>query len=95
ILIISMCSVNLFLSCCNKLFPDENLTLQRKDYNGNELRTDGYYYYFTKTNTVVYFLYKNWIILCAHSYSGHDLNLVEVEMIGIYPEIKVVGEYFL
>jgi len=78
----------MFMSCCSKIFPDEKLSMQRMDYSGNELRTDGYYYYFTKNNTVVYFLYKNGIILCAHSYSSHDLNTVEVEMVKIYPEIR-------
>jgi len=76
------------LVSCSKLYPDEKLTLQRRDYTGNELRTDGYYYYFTQNNTVVHFLYKNGIILCAHSYSSHDLNVVESEMVKIYPEIK-------
>jgi hypothetical protein len=52
------------------------------------LRTDGYYYYFTQNNTVVYFLYKNGIILCAHNYSSHDLISVESEMVKIYPEIR-------
>jgi hypothetical protein len=83
VLIITMCGMNFLLSCCNKLFPDEKLTLQRRDYIGKELRTDGYYYYFTQNNTVVYFLYKNGIILCAHSYSSHDLNTIESEMVKI------------
>ncbi|MDR0682498.1 MAG: hypothetical protein LBG15_11725, partial [Dysgonamonadaceae bacterium] len=64
------------------------LSLQRTNYIGNEIRTDGYYYHFTINNTVVYFLYKNGIILCAHSYSGQDLNLIEEEMVRIYPEIR-------
>jgi hypothetical protein len=77
------------MSCCNTLFPDEKLSMQRVDYLGNEIRTDGYYYYFTKNNnTVVYFLYKNGIILCAHSYSTHNLNFVEAEMVKIYSEIR-------
>jgi len=78
----------MFMSCCNKLFPDEKLSIQRLDYNGNELRTDGYYYYFSLNNTVVYFLYKNGIILCAASYSSTDLNTVESEMIKVYPDYK-------
>ena len=76
----------MFIFSCRALF-DEKLTLPRRDYTGNELRTDGYYYYFTKNNTVVYFLYRNGIILCAHSYSTHDLNTVESEMIRLYPEV--------
>jgi len=89
ILFIFTINLGMFMSCCSKIFPDEKLTLQRMDYDGNELRPDGYYYYFTKNNnTVVYFLYKNGIILCAHSYSSQDLNIVEEEMVKIYPEIR-------
>lgn len=79
----------LLFQCCDKLFPDEKLLMDRKDYTGNELRTDGYYYYFTKSNnTVVYFLYRNGIIVCAHSYSTHDLNFVENEMVKAYSLIR-------
>ena len=78
----------MFMFSCNELCPDEKLTLQRQDYIGNELRTDGYYYYFTKDNTIVYFLYKNGIILCANSYSSNNLNTVEFEMVKLYPLLK-------
>ena len=89
ILFILTINLSMFMSCCSKIFPDEKLSMQRMDYNGSELRTDGYYYYFTKNNnTVVYFLYKNGIILCAHSYSSQDLNIVEKEMVKIYSEIR-------
>jgi len=88
ILFILTVSLSIFLSCCDLLFPDEKLSMQRRDYNGNELRIDGYYYYFTQNSTIVYFLYKNGIILCAHSYSSHDLNAIEIEMVKIYPEIR-------
>jgi hypothetical protein len=74
---------------CDKLFPDDKLTLERTNYTGNEIKTDGYYYRFTDSgNTIVYFLYKNGIILCAHSYSSHDLNMVEIEMVKLYSETR-------
>ena len=69
--------------------PDDKLTLQRKDYLGNELRTDGYYYRFRENgSTTVYFLYKNGIIKSASSYSSHDLDMVEKEMVKWYREIR-------
>ena len=89
-IIIYMLTCSCLLNSCSALFPDEKLRLQRMDYAGDELRTDGYYYYFTtNNNTVVYFfIQKNGIIVCAHSYSTHNLNFVENEMVKIYPEIR-------
>jgi len=50
----------MFFSCCNTLAPDENLTLQRTDYIGNELRIDGYYvHYFAKGKTDADFFFEN------------------------------------
>ena len=71
------------ISCCNVLFPDENLTIKRKDYTGNELRTDGYYYYFNESTnvTVIYFFYRNGVILLVDSYFGTDLGTIEKEIV--------------
>jgi hypothetical protein len=65
ILIISTCGLNLFLSCCSTLFPDEKLSMQRTDYRGNELKTGGYYFREDKTSSrvVIYFLYNNGVLL--------------------------------
>ena len=85
ILLIVLSVLSMFLSCCNKLFPDEKLTLQRRDYTGNELRTDGYYYYYTKNNsTAIYFLYRNGVILLAGVFSSYNLDNIEKEMIKYY-----------
>jgi hypothetical protein len=35
--------VNILMSCNSTLFPDENLTLQKTPYTGNQLCIDGYY----------------------------------------------------
>ena len=49
--------------------------------------------FFTQhNNTAVYFLYKNGIILCARSYSTHDLNVVEAEMAPLYPEVRKIKD---
>jgi hypothetical protein len=64
ILIISMCSMNFLMSCCSELFPDEQFTLERKPYIGNELRMDGYYeYFFSEWKSYGTFMYRNGIIL--------------------------------
>ena len=48
------------------LLKDDDLSLSRKEYTGNQLRIDGYYY-FNYTNEEdyvrVYFFYKNGMIL--------------------------------
>jgi hypothetical protein len=64
ILIISICGMNLFMFCCSTLFPDEKLSMQRMDYTGNELRTDGYYeHFFSEGKSYGTFLYRNGTIL--------------------------------
>ena len=71
------------ISCCNVLFPDENLTIKRRDYTGNELRTDGYFYYFQESTNLIYvrFLYRNAIILSVGGYAPPDLGDVEKRII--------------
>jgi hypothetical protein len=80
----------IFASGCDILYPDEELSLKRTDYTGNELRTDGYYYsYNYNGNTylvAIRFLYRNGIVYNAFvrdaNYDGSkDINEVEKEMI--------------
>ncbi|MDR1897735.1 MAG: hypothetical protein LBR10_13185 [Prevotellaceae bacterium] len=72
--------------CCDKLFPDEKLSLQRIDYKGNELQTNGYYYcYFAQTDvTAIYFLYRNGIIRYIGGYSRYNEDNREQEIIKYY-----------
>jgi len=86
ILYLLVCSLSLFLFRCDKLFPDEKLTLQRTNYYGNKLRLDGYYYcYYQETDiTVVYFLFRNGIIRCAGGYSRFNEDNREQEMVSYY-----------
>ena len=76
-------SLSIFMLGCDVLFPDEKLSLQREDYNGNELRIDGYYYWYNKENngTAVYFLFRNGVILLEGAFSSGDLNKIEIEMV--------------
>jgi hypothetical protein len=67
---------------CKKsgLFQDDELSLSRRDYTGNQLRIDGYYY-FNYTNEEdyvrIYFFSKNGIIL--YGFSGLLSELPELE----------------
>ena len=74
---------------CNKLFEDDELTLQREPYYGDAIRLDGYYYHLTTNNsTYAFFLYRNGVYLNAHGRSTTDLNVVEREMIKSYDKIR-------
>jgi hypothetical protein len=61
--------LSLVMPSCKKidLFQDDELTLSRQDYTGNQLRIDGYYYFEYINSSIDYvsilFLYKNGIIL--------------------------------
>jgi hypothetical protein len=48
---------------CDKLFPDDKLSLHQTPYTGSELRIDGYYYnYFEGWRINTHFFYANGII---------------------------------
>ena len=72
----------ILFSCCSTLFSDDELTLQRTDYTGNELRTDGYYYVFgPNNNTAIYFLYRNGVILTVGGFLTQNLDSIEKRII--------------
>jgi hypothetical protein len=73
--------LSIFYACCNKLFSDEKLTLPKINYDGNELRTDGYYYEMHDNLTTIYFLYRSGIILYAYSHRNKDLKEIESIML--------------
>jgi hypothetical protein len=77
----------ILVTCCNKLYPDEQLSTKRQDYNGDEIRIDGYYYYFISDNqysrAVIHFLYRNGLILST-VVLGYELTEIEKEMISYY-----------
>ena len=70
IILISLC---LFFTSCAKLeiLQDDELSLQRQDYTGNQLRVDGYYFSEYANGSIdyvrIYFFYKNGIILAGGS----------------------------
>ncbi len=64
----------LFLGGCDKWLKDEELTLAKESYNGNELRLDGYYYHSDTSDNHIfdsYFFYRNGVVICS---PGTPLN---------------------
>ncbi len=86
-LLIILCSM--VMTCCC-IFPDEDLSMTRVDYNGDQLRIDGYYYYQHENpmSTLVLFLYRNGAIISTRAYPSHDLKVVEKEMLSEYDKIR-------
>ena len=64
ILLIMASLITLSGNCDSIIGNDDKLSIKRENYNGNELRTDGYYYR-VENNYInsAYFFYKNGIIL--------------------------------
>ena len=65
ILLIMASIITLSGNCDSIIGEDDELSIKRRDYTGNELRIDGYYYrigYKKEINSVIFF-YKNGIIL--------------------------------
>jgi hypothetical protein len=82
-------NLSMVMVCCNKLFPDEELSIKRVDYNGKQLRIDGYYYYLHNDpiSTRVLFLYRKGILLTS-GYLSQNLSIVEKEMVNDYEKIR-------
>ena len=81
--VLKLISLCLFFTSCAKLgiLQDDELSLQRQDYTGNQLRVDGYYFSEYANGSIeyvsVYFLYRNAIIL--YGFSGLLSELPELE----------------
>ncbi|MDR2909923.1 MAG: hypothetical protein LBV47_00945 [Bacteroidales bacterium] len=89
ILILTVSVLGILVSCCKVLFPDEKLSMKRVDYNGNQLRLDGYYYYHDNNGyTLVLFLYRTGTMLLTRAYLSADLDIVEKQMISQYENLK-------
>lgn len=79
----------MIVSSCKKMFEDEELSMERVDYTGTELRTDGYYYYrYQYYNSredslydkfIPWFLYRNGVSLYGYVYDYSEMEEVEKE----------------
>ncbi len=59
---------------CEKIFPDDNLSLTKTDYKGNQLKINGYYYTIYLNNKAsVYVFFNNGVLLNAGD--GYDLTV--------------------
>ena len=81
---------SILLNSCHLLFQDEKLMLPKKDYTGNELRIDGYYYYHPEPNsTRVLFFYRNGVMIDFISYfPTTDLTVVDKSIADMYEKLK-------
>jgi hypothetical protein len=55
-----------FYFSCEKIFPDDKLTLKKEPFNGKEIQTSGYFY-FDGLNTkgiVSFFFFRNGVVKC-------------------------------
>ena len=66
-LLIVMTMFLLGMGGCTKWREDEELTLPKQPYTGNELRTDGYYFQDGETAIIVMFLYEDGTMIHAGS----------------------------
>jgi hypothetical protein len=60
---------------CEKIYSDDKLSLSKKEYNGHQLKIDGYYYNVNKfsNKASVYVFFKNGVLLNAGA--GYDLTV--------------------
>jgi hypothetical protein len=58
---------------------DDDLTLPKQDYTGNQLRIDGYFYSFSDNDYQIYFLYRNGTVLKSPFISSENLYSSEQE----------------
>jgi hypothetical protein len=64
LIIVLFLIVGLAFSKCKKMLPDDTLTLSKDNYQGSQLRIDGYYFYMSNGQIInTFFFYKNGIIL--------------------------------
>ena len=77
--------VVLFAGGCKKWLKDEELTLPKTPYTGDELRTDGYYYHAGEKAIIVVFFYKDGTMIRAGSIPVQEIpNREEMFKNGVF-----------
>ncbi len=78
-IILLIITVVFFSNSCRKcIFPDEELTLSKEPYTGNQLRIDGYYYLMDDYRiNATYFFYQNGIIIHRGGWINNSLEELE------------------
>jgi hypothetical protein len=89
ILLLLLMSVVYISSTCEKMTQDDNFSMNKSSYTGNELRMDGYYYFMTGDNLhYTYFFYRNGIIIHG---GGNAPNTSPIEFV----ENQFISENYL
>ncbi|MDR2909924.1 MAG: hypothetical protein LBV47_00950 [Bacteroidales bacterium] len=91
ILVLTVTVFGILVSCCKIFYSDEKLSMKRVDYNGNQLRLDGYYYYYNSNEdyTMISFLYRNGTVLSTRAYYlSNDLDAIEKRMIQEHESLR-------
>lgn len=70
----------LIFSCEKPLFKSDELSLNKESFNGNQLKTNGYFYdpYETSDGSIyhnVYFFYRNGVVLYGGAYEKNNLQV--------------------
>ena len=77
--------VVLFAGGCKKWLKDEELTLPKTPYTGDELRIDGYYYHAGEKAIIVVFFYKDGTMIRAGSIPVQEIpNREEMFKNGVF-----------
>jgi len=84
-----------FFACRGERW-DDDLTLPKQDYTGNQLRIDGYYYSVTDNNSYnIYFYYRNGTVLDAGFVDFENLAVSEQEFInGTFYNHAIERKYY-
>lgn len=89
ITLLSVCCI--LLNSCSKLFgkKDDELSIVRKNYDGNQLRIDGYYYRVGYNGEINdgYFLYRNGVLISTGGIT-HSLDEMDNMMVNHYIDDK-------
>jgi hypothetical protein len=94
---IAVAILALYSSCSkDKIWKDDDLSIQRADYNGTELKTNGYY--FNKWGdpeiNSIYFFYSNGVLLKGGSPYVNDISQREQDFKnGVYYEFAKKTKY--
>jgi hypothetical protein len=66
----------ILISCRGERW-DDDLTLPKQNYTGNELQVDGYYYNYSDSHYEIYFFYRDGTTLYGSAANESELQALE------------------
>jgi hypothetical protein len=85
----------LFFCACRGERWDDDLTLPKQNYDGDQLRMDGYFYSYSDNDYQIYFLYRNGTVLKSPFISSENLYSSEQEFAnGIFYNHAIKRKYY-